>query len=61
MRSRSRRIITVFLSIASLALCCVPFILQPKLNIEPDLIKTFEALDEGTKVTHALPPLHPTA
>jgi hypothetical protein len=49
--SRSRRIITFFLSIFSLALCCFPHIAQPKLLIEPDLIKTFEALDEGTKVT----------
>ena len=51
--NRSRRYITVALSLAAAFLCCVPFLPQLALQIEPELVKTFEALDEGTKVTFA--------
>jgi hypothetical protein len=49
--NRSRRIITVALSIAALALCSIPYIVEHKLHIEPDLVRTFEGLDESAKVT----------
>ena len=48
--NRSRRIITVVLTIAALALCSIPYVVQHKLRIEPDLVRTFEGLDEGAKV-----------
>jgi hypothetical protein len=51
--NRTRRYITVALSLAAALLCCVPFLPQLALQIEPELVKTFEALDEGTKVAFA--------
>jgi hypothetical protein len=49
--NRSRRIITAALSLAAVALCTIPHVPLHTLHIEPELMKTFEALDEGTKVT----------
>ena len=48
--SRSRRVVTLVLSAAAVALCTFPYVVPHTLHIEPALIKTFEALDEGTKV-----------
>ena len=48
--SRSRRVVTLVLSAAAVALCTFPYVTPHTLHIEPELIKTFEALDEGTKV-----------
>ncbi len=49
--NRSRRLITVLLSLAAAVLCAMPHVPFHTLHIEPGLMKTFDALDEGTNVT----------